>query len=70
MLSSNADSVANHGSMNEPVSVVPVIEPGAQSIGSSAPPSLPGVCEEAFWPFLHENASTLMEIVTKTGAWS
>ena len=69
MLSSNPDSVANHGSMNDPVSMVPVIETGAQSVGSSAPSSLPVVCEEAFWAFLHENTSILMEILTKTGAW-
>ena len=56
--------------MNDPDSVAPIIEPGAHTVGSSAAPSIPGVCEEAFWAFLRENTATLMEIVTKTVEWN
>ena len=63
MLNSIADSVT----MNDPASVAPT---GTHTIGSSAVPSIPGVCEEAFWAFLRDNTTTPMEIVSKTGEWN
>ena len=63
------NSIADSVTMNDPDSVAPIIEPGAHTVGSTAAPSIPGVCEEAFWAFLHENTTALMEVIANTGEW-